>query len=1039
MAGDNGATFSVVVASSNGTSATSSAAMLTVTSAGGGGGGSTTPTGTDVVAIAAGSPVPIGSFAADEDVVGGGENTNCSKTIATAGVVGAGPAALYQPEHTGVFTYTVPGLNSGTTYGVRLHFAECYFSQPKQRVFNVLINGTTVLPNFDIVAAGGANTAVVKNFNATAVAGQIVIGFTAIANADQPKVDGIELLSLNSTTITTEPAPQTVNVGQTATFSVTATGAGTLSYQWSKNGTPIAGAAGASYTTPATVAGDNGALFTVAVAASGGSPVTSTAALLTVNQPVSSPSTGTDVVAIAAGSKLPIGSFAADEDFAGGGQNTNCSKTIATAGVAGAGPAALYQPEHTGVFTYTVPGLVTGTSYGVRLHFAECYFSQAKQRVFNVLINGATVLPNFDIVADSGANTAVVKNFNATAIAGTNGTGEIVIGFTAIANEDQPKVDGIEILNLGTTTTPTPAAPTITAQPAAQTVTVGAAATFTVAVAGTGPFTYQWSKNGGAIAGATGASYTTPATVAGDNGSLFSVAVAQGGPSITSNTALLTVNAAVAGSVPAISAQPAAATATVGRTATFTVTATGTGPLSYQWSRNGTAIAGATGATYTTPGTTATDNGAKFTAVVSNVAGASPASTAAMLTVSTANPSTTLSPGFLVTDLNNNTHGAWANNQIYVEAIGSDPTNNGALVWINYDGTRHAASTADNTASNHLTGPDGKSYPAYGFTLAQSTQLKLPPGSGRIYISMGHPMYMAVTPPGGNGINGYAGPNPQNSADPNINTHYDWYEYTSGLNADGTNNIYINTTQVDYFGLPLLLDVWDGANGITLGGVTAGHGQTGINESIANIDAEYAAQTPAAFHLNGVSNLRIPSPDKSTFVPGQANANYFDGYIGSVWSYYTTNSLSVTLGSRTFTGKVQGASFVFTEPNPVAGAAGASYPVGEPTTENVVACDGVFGTDTFSGLANGDPRKGVESGIETALCATLNRHIVENPAQWANPSDYYLAAPANYYAQFWHNHSVGGLAYGFPYDDFDGYSSTVVSFKAQHMAFGIGW
>jgi hypothetical protein len=55
------------------------------------------------------------------------------------------------------------------------------------------------------------------------------------------------------------------------------------------------------------------------------------------------------------------------------------------------------------------------------------------------------------------------------------------------------------------------------------------------------------------------------------------------------------------------------------------------------------------------------------------------------------------------------------------------------------------------------------------------------------------------------------------------------------------------------------------------------------------------------------------------------------------------------------------------------------------------------------------------------------------------PADFYLAAPANYYAQFWHNHSIGGLAYGFPYDDASGFSSTIQSSHTQHMAFGIGW
>src|SRR5437588_726777 len=73
---------------------------------------------------------------------------------------------------------------------------------------------------------------------------------------------------------------------------------------------------------------------------------------------------------------------------------------------------------------------------------------------------------------------------------------------------------------------------------------------------------------------------------------------------------------------------------TAGQAATFTVTATGTAPLTYQWQKNGTAIGGATAASYTTPATTAADNGNQFTVVVSNAAG-SVTSTAASLTVTT--------------------------------------------------------------------------------------------------------------------------------------------------------------------------------------------------------------------------------------------------------------------------------------------------------------------------------------------------------------------------------------------------------------------
>ena len=176
-----------------------------------------------------------------------------------------------------------------------------------------------------------------------------------------------------------------------------------------------------------------------------------------------------------------------------------------------------------------------------------------------------------------------------------------------------------------------PIAPTITTQPVSLTVTAGQTATFTVVASGTAPLGYQWRKNGTNIAGATSASYTTPATTTSDSGSTFDVVVSNSAGSATSASVKLTVNGATA--APSITTQPTSQTVSVGQTASFSVTASGTAPLSYQWSKDGTAISGATSSSYTTPAATASDNGALFTVVVSNSAG-SVASSAATLTVS---------------------------------------------------------------------------------------------------------------------------------------------------------------------------------------------------------------------------------------------------------------------------------------------------------------------------------------------------------------------------------------------------------------------
>jgi hypothetical protein len=173
---------------------------------------------------------------------------------------------------------------------------------------------------------------------------------------------------------TLQPASQSVLVGQTATFSMAATGTAPLTYQWQKNNASISGATSASYTTPATVSGDNGATFRV---------------------------------------------------------------------------------------------IVTNS------------------------------------VASATSNTATL------------------------------------------TVNASPVAPSISTQPANQVVTAGQPATFSVVAAGTGPLTYQWQKNNSNISGATSASYTTPATVSGDNGATFRVIVTNSVTSVTSNSATLTVNTVV--------------------------------------------------------------------------------------------------------------------------------------------------------------------------------------------------------------------------------------------------------------------------------------------------------------------------------------------------------------------------------------------------------------------------------------------------------------------------------------------------------------
>jgi sugar lactone lactonase YvrE len=182
-------------------------------------------------------------------------------------------------------------------------------------------------------------------------------------------------------------------------------------------------------------------------------------------------------------------------------------------------------------------------------------------------------------------------------------------------------------------TSAAPTAPAIAAaDPADLTVFQGDPATFSVSPSGTAPLSYQWKRNGVAIAGATGNRYTlASASQAADNGATFSVDVSSPWGAATSRAATLTVDVAVA---PAIGAEePIDQTVVEGFPASFSVSPTGTPPFSYQWKRGGVAIAGANTSSYTLASTTRVlDDGATFSVDVRNLWGSATSRTA-MLTV----------------------------------------------------------------------------------------------------------------------------------------------------------------------------------------------------------------------------------------------------------------------------------------------------------------------------------------------------------------------------------------------------------------------
>ncbi len=163
------------------------------------------------------------------------------------------------------------------------------------------------------------------------------------------------------------------------------------------------------------------------------------------------------------------------------------------------------------------------------------------------------------------------------------------------------------------------AAPKIVSPPVNNVQPISQPASFWVAATGPASLTYQWQKNGKDIPGATTNWYTTPPTTMGDSGATFRAVITNSSGIATSASATLTVNAATAG--PSITAQPQDQSVTGGRPVTFSVAATGTGTLSYQWQQNGMPIPGASTAKLTLPSALTADCGAAFRVVVTDSAG----------------------------------------------------------------------------------------------------------------------------------------------------------------------------------------------------------------------------------------------------------------------------------------------------------------------------------------------------------------------------------------------------------------------------------
>src|SRR5204863_365928 len=149
--------------------------------------------------------------------------------------------------------------------------------------------------------------------------------------------------------------------------------------------------------------------------------------------------------------------------------------------------------------------------------------------------------------------------------------------------------------------------PKITVPPADQTVTTGADATFGVQASGSAPLHFQWSKDGVALAGKTDATLKLTAVAQAQAGN-YSVTVSNDFGAVASGNAKLNVTTPAL--PPSIVVQPLPQKAVVGGSATFTVGATGSGTLTYQWRKDGNDLSGKTSATLVLNNLSLSDAGA---------------------------------------------------------------------------------------------------------------------------------------------------------------------------------------------------------------------------------------------------------------------------------------------------------------------------------------------------------------------------------------------------------------------------------------------
>ncbi|MEI7658591.1 MAG: immunoglobulin domain-containing protein [Phycisphaerae bacterium] len=421
---------------------------------------------------------------------------------------------------------------------------------------------------------------------------------------------------------TQQPASVTSCSGLPVSLTAVATGSGPITYQWSKGGVPLDGATSSTLSIGTLTASNAG---TYACTATGpcGSVVSSSVDITVQLAPfiATQPSSASvcqaqpAALTVVAGGTGPF-SYVWKRNGTVVSGATSATITFASVTVANAGNYVCEVTGTCGTVASNVATLSVNVGPSVTTQPSNVSVCASAAASFAVTATGTGTLAYQWRKGGVNISGATSSSYSvASASSGDAGSYDCVV-----TNACGSVTSSAATLTVNT-------APSITTQPAASTSCVGSGASFTVAATGTSPLTYQWRRGGVNISGATSATYSIASVVAGSAGS-YDCVVTNACGSVTSSAVTLTVNTPAS-----ITTQPAATTSCVGSGASFTVAATGTSPLTYQWRKGGSNISGATSATYSIASVVAGSAGS-YDCVVTNTCGSVTTSTAT-LTVNT--------------------------------------------------------------------------------------------------------------------------------------------------------------------------------------------------------------------------------------------------------------------------------------------------------------------------------------------------------------------------------------------------------------------